>query len=146
MVNAAGLIYADSSILVARLVRERGTDAVVRRLAVGPVVTSTLSSVEVTSALVSKHRGGDLSRAALERLLRRHAADRETWTIVELTTLVLSRAEDVLRRARVRTADAIHIASALLVQDSLGTALPFITVDARQREGAAALGLAAAAP
>jgi hypothetical protein len=44
----------------------------------------------------------------------------------------LSKAEELVRIANVRTLDAIHIASAIIIQDSFNTPLPFISADERQ--------------
>lgn len=54
--------------------------------------------------------------------------------IVRLTDDVLRRTEEILLHSSARTLDAIHIASALLFQESTGIALTFITSDKRQAE------------
>ena len=54
--------------------------------------------------------------------------------IVRLTDDVLRRTEEILLRAKVRTLDAVHIASALLFQESTGIDLIFVTSDKRQAE------------
>ena len=58
-----------------------------------------------------------------------------------MSDAVIARAEEVILATRVRSLDALHIASALLCSTLAGRALPFITADARQRAAAATAGL-----
>ena len=53
---------------------------------------------------------------------------------VRLTDDVLRRTEELLLQSTVRTLDAVHIASALLFQESTGIGLTFVTSDKRQAE------------
>ncbi|HET9916813.1 MAG TPA: hypothetical protein VFQ89_06870, partial [Candidatus Binatia bacterium] len=52
--------------------------------------------------------------------------------LVESVPQVLAKAEEVVVKHQVRTLDAIHIASALIIQQSLHSPLPFISADERQ--------------
>ncbi|MBM3471268.1 MAG: type II toxin-antitoxin system VapC family toxin [Armatimonadetes bacterium] len=133
--------YADTSVLVKRYVREPGSSEAGRLTSAHDLVTSRLARVEIISALYTKHRGGTLPDRSLATALERCADERRWWTLVELAPVVLSRAEDVIRRIPTRTADAIHIASALFFKDATGTDVPFLTSDARQRSSAEAVGL-----
>lgn len=54
--------------------------------------------------------------------------------IVRLTDDVLRRTEEILLHSDVQTLDAVHIALALLFQESTGIALTFVTSDKRQAE------------
>ena len=54
--------------------------------------------------------------------------------IVRLTDDVLRRTEEILLHSTVRTLDAVHIASALLFQESTGIDLTFVTSDKKQAE------------
>lgn len=53
--------------------------------------------------------------------------------------MILGRAEDVIRHAPVRTADALHLASALFFAEALGMPVPLLTADGRQRVSAETL-------
>jgi predicted nucleic acid-binding protein len=44
----------------------------------------------------------------------------------------LAKAEEIVVGYNVRTLDAIHLASAIIIQESIGAQLPFITADDRQ--------------
>lgn len=133
--------YVDTSVLVKRYVRESGSAEAGRLTSEYDVVTSRLAPVEVISALYARHRGGVLSARSLATALERHEDERRWWTLVELAPVVLARSEDVIRRTPARAADAIHIASALFFQEAMGTGVPFLTSDARQRSSAEAAGL-----
>jgi predicted nucleic acid-binding protein len=45
---------------------------------------------------------------------------------------VLTKAEEIVVSYDLRTLDAVHLASAIVIQDSIGTPLPFVTADERQ--------------
>jgi len=70
--------------------------------------------VEVISALYARHRGGALSARSLATAIELHEDERRWWTL---------------------------IASALFFQEAMGTGVPFLTSDARQRSIAEAAGL-----
>lgn len=128
--------YVDTSVLVKRYVREPGSPEASRLTSKYAVVTSAFASVELLSALYGKQRGGSLTERALRRAVARYEAERGKWTIVELTSMILGRAEDVIRQAPARTADALHLASALFFGEALGMSVPLLTADVRQRASA----------
>jgi len=134
-------VYADTSVLVKRYIRESGSGEANRVTSARDVVTSALTSVEIVSALFAKRRGGSLSARSLETALARHENEKRHWTVVELTPLILARAEDIIRRVSARTADAIHVASAAFFSEATRARLPVATADARQRQSAEALGM-----
>jgi hypothetical protein len=61
--------------------------------------------------------------------------------LVEPSAAVSNRGEETIDEAKVRTLDALHIASALVFQDPSGLRVPFVTADERQRDGAQVVGL-----
>lgn len=137
------LAYFDTSALLKRYVRERGSARVQRLARQFRVLTSTLTSTEGVSALTRRHRAGDLSAVALADVLTQLREDRNLWRLVEVTTEVLATAETIIVQTNVRTLDAIHLASARLVNQILAgpRPLPFITADAVQRKAARDLQL-----
>ncbi len=106
------------------------------------VVSSAIAPVETISAL-GRREAGDLADADVQLILRRLKKDRSYWELVDPTAEVLDRAEDVIQRVGVRTLDAVHLASAVTIQATIGRRRPilFITSDFRQREAAFGLGL-----
>lgn len=128
--------YVDTSVLVKRYVREPGSPEASRLTSKHAVVTSAFASLELLSTLYAKQRGGSLTERALRRALALYGAERRKWTIVELTSMILGRAEDVIRQTPARTADAVHLASTLFFAEAVGVSVPLVTADARQRTSA----------
>jgi predicted nucleic acid-binding protein len=124
--------YLDSSALLKLVVREPGSEAL--GLAVRKLVTqasSELAVVEVTRrARVHGHAAEDRARAVLRRT-RLRPVDRPT----------IDRAA-AMRPLRLRSLDAIHLATALNLED-LDI---FISYDSRLNEAAAAAGLNVESP
>lgn len=133
--------YFDTSAVVKRYVREEGgarARALLRRYR---FVSSAVAPVEAVSALCRRRAAGELADAHLAAVIARMRADRAYWELVEVSPLVLARAEELVERTALRSLDAIHMASALLFQAAGGARLPFVTADVRQREAAGALAL-----
>src|SRR5918996_697735 len=108
------LVYFDSSAFVKLVVQEDGSD-VAATLWDGcdAPLSSRLAHPEVCAALAAAHRNRDLDDDG-------HVAARRTWEElwaavrpVELTAAVERHAGELARRHAVRSADAVHLASAL---------------------------------
>ena len=124
--------YVDSSALVKLVVHEAESEALVDHLS-GPItaVTSALSLAEVTRAL----RRVSLPREDVESAL-------VGFYLVEVTRPILERAGWIATE-RVRSLDAIHLATAL----SMGIAdLQFVTYDERLADAARAQRLRVVQP
>ena len=134
--------YFDTSALFKRYVEEPGRREVLQLLRRHECVTSAVLSVEVRSALRRRIADATLDTWRASQILKRFAADRAFWTMVEVTRDVLATAETLVATHPVRTLDAIHVASAQLFQARMTTAeLIFVTADARQSEAAFAVGM-----
>jgi predicted nucleic acid-binding protein len=129
-------LYLDASALVKLVQVETETAALKAYLAGHPGerrVTSILSRTEVMRAVWS---GGALARQ--QALLVLDLTDH-----VALTREVLDGAGALLPGLRLRTLDAIHLASAFALGGELRT---FVTYDSRLSQAAADLGLVSIAP
>jgi predicted nucleic acid-binding protein len=128
-------IYLDSSALVKLVQLESESRALEARLneSTDEFVTSTLARVEVTRAVLP---GGP---DALE-LVRRHFL-RISHIIIDAE--VIESAAMIAPNKRLRSLDAIHLATALLVGADLRS---IITYDAKMSEAAQGLGLVVEAP
>jgi predicted nucleic acid-binding protein len=136
--------YFDTSALVKRYVDEAGRRAVLELLRRHECVTSAVLPVELRSGLRRRAADGSLEAAALPMILKRVAADRPYWTLVEVGTEVLAAAETLVATYPIRTLEAIHVASAQLFAARLSIpALTFVSADRRQMETATAVGLVA---
>jgi uncharacterized protein len=135
--------YVDTSALVKRYVDEIGRREVLRLLRRHEVVTSAVLPVELRSALRRRVSEGTIDSARVPEVLKRIAADRAYWTLVEVGADVLAAAETLVAAHPLRTLDAIHVASAQLFADRVTAAeLIFVSADARQTAAAAAVGMA----
>ena len=138
---AAQFAYFDTSVLVKRYVREAASERAEELLRRYRFLSSAIVSLEAFSAFSRRKAAGELSERSFDAILSRMRSDRDHWELVELTAAVLNRSEEMIDKAKVRTLDALHIASALLFQDLSGLRVPFITADERQRDGAQLVGL-----
>ena len=135
--------YFDTSALVKRYVDEPGRREVQQLLRRHDCVTSAILPVELRSALRRRVTERTLDSARVSEILKRVAADRAYWTVIEVGTEVLSGAEALVSVHPLRTLDAIHVASAQLFAARLSISdLIFVSADKRQTEVASAIGLA----
>ena len=131
--------YFDSSVVVKRYVSEQGSRVALRLLREHRPLSSALLTVEILSAL--RRRRSDLQPRDLSRIRARVRADRDHWLVVEVTAEVLATAEAIVDSEGLRTLDAVHVASAVVLGRELGGALRFVTADQEQADAAAKLGL-----
>jgi predicted nucleic acid-binding protein len=135
--------YFDASALVKRYVEEPGRREVQQLLRGHECVTSAILPVELQSALRRRVAERTLDSSRLSEILKRVAADRAYWTVVEVGSEVLNGAEALVSVHPLRTLDAIHVASAQLFASRLSIAdLMFVRADKRQIDAASAIGLA----
>lgn len=113
------LIYFDASALVKLVIDEPGSDLAADMWdGCDAAVSSRLSYPEVRAALGAAYRNHDLGERQLHEAT---AAFDEFWSAmrpIELTPAVERAAGDLTDRYALRGADAVHLASALAVDDS----------------------------
>jgi len=126
------LAYFDTSALVKNYVREAGSSRVRGLLTRYEFLSSVITPIELQSAVQRRHRQREITRANYNAIISRVANDRSYWQLVEVVPQLLSKAEGLVKTENVRTLDAIHIASAIIIQESFPTPLPFISADERQ--------------
>ena len=135
------LAYFDTSALVKKYVQEAGSTRVRELLASYEFVSSAIAPIEIHSAVRRRHRQGEISRQSYASILSRVKQDRLFWQLVEPVPQVLAKAEEIVMAYNVRTLDALHLASAMIIQDSIETTIPFVTADDRQLTAARACKL-----
>ena len=133
--------YFDTSVLVKRYVREKGSSDARRHLKNHRILTSAIAPTEAISALSRRRTLGELTAKHFAEILSRIRADHAYWELVEVSALVLKEADEVILKTDLRTLDAIHLASMLTFQAASGIQIPIITADLRQRQAATHLGL-----
>ena len=134
--------YYDTSALVKQYLQEAGSKLVLELLKSGEkVYTASLTYAEGHAAFSRRTREGRLTRQTARRLALRFDKDWESYDVVILGEDVLRLARQMLYRHPLRSADAIHLASALLLARTSPTARwSFICADGRLCDAAKAEG------
>ncbi|MGW5450274.1 type II toxin-antitoxin system VapC family toxin [Streptomyces asiaticus] len=143
------MIYLDSCALIKLMVREKETDALVAFLEARPQqrhVTSELATTEVMR-VIRRARCGPQGQAVLDeptftRLLATAEKRLDATDQVTVDTAVL-KAAGAFEEFNIRSLDAIHLASALVLGPALTS---FVTYDERLRGHAENHGLQAISP
>jgi len=121
--------------------REPGAVSVRRLLKADAAAASRLSEVEVASALVRRAREGAFTVEERDRALASLVDDFATLIIVEFTSEIGADARALLLRHRLRSGDAVQLASYLYLQREMSQPLPFVAFDDRLTEAARHEGL-----
>lgn len=135
------ILYVESSAVLAWLLGEpRGEEARTLLSTAAAVFTSRLTIAECERGLVRLEAAGDVPPGEVARLGEILSRAAQHWLIHDLGEAVLARAGRRFALEPVRTLDAIHLATALL----LGAAEPrleLVSFDPRIRDNARRLGL-----
>ena len=124
------MIYLDSSALVKRYMKEAGTDALRSMMAQEEIMaTSKLAYPEILSAFMRKHRTGEISRKSLEAVLEKFGNDWDKIYIVEFHDELLPRIEFLIRKYPLKGADAVHLSSALWLEQTAKDKVTFVASD-----------------
>ncbi len=135
-------LYLDTSALVKLYVEEEGSQLVRDAVARAQLVaTSTVGYLEARSAFVRRRHEGALPAAGYRRSMRELEADWARYLLVEVTEAVLGRAAQLAERHRLRAYDALHLASALVLESRLAERVIFACWDRRLERAARAEGL-----
>ena len=105
------------------------------------VATSRVAYPEARAALARRQREAAITRGALARAVSALDRDLRRFVVVELSAKVARRAGELAERRALRGFDAIHLASALEMEELTGAAPSFCCFDDRLREAASAEGL-----
>lgn len=134
--------YWDSSAIVPLLVDERSSTTKLRRAfrADDQIATWLLTAVEVAGSLWRMSRADRLGVEALRLALEGLDELEPTWTLVVDADQVQRRARRLLAVHPLRSADALQLASALVLTDDRPKLAVFVTLDDRladvaRREG-----------
>ena len=137
-------ILIDASAIVKTVLDERGSDEALRIwLGADAAYASRLAYPEARSALARAGRGGRIDPREVNGLTAN--LDR-TWrqvVVVELTERVARMAGDIAERHGLRAGDAVHLASALVLEDREVT---LATWDRRLATAASAAGVPVTPP
>ena len=136
------IVYFDASALVKLLVQEDGSP-IAEALWDGcdAAASSRLAHPEVCGALAAAGRNHDLAPKAVDEAFATWLSFWAAIRPIELTAPIEHRAGELARRAGLRGADAIHLASALVIPPN---ELVMAVWDRRLHAAAVAEGLAVA--
>jgi len=142
--------YLDASAWVKRYYQETGTSWV-QALFVdrSTIACASLGLIEVMATLARKAKARQISRAQLTRKVGDLEEDWEHLVQIHLTTEVVNRAKNITRHQALRGADAVHLASALLLQSRFvepDDRLVFVVSDRELKGAAQSSGLEAVDP
>ncbi len=133
-------IYADSSAVLSWLLDEPGSERVADALLPpAEVVVSDLTLIECDRSLHRLVRHRSANAADAERLRLRLAELAKAWAVEAIGEPVVTRARAPFPDDAIRTLDAIHLASALVIRAATGP-LELLSLDERMRSNARALG------
>ena len=134
-------LYAESSAVLAWLLDENSAADVRRSLAAAEIiVASDLTLIECDRVILRAAALGDLTEAeAADRRAHLTAASSH-WQILRVAPEIVERARQPFPGEAIRTPDAIHLASALVVRTAIA-GLTLLCLDDRLRKAGKKLGL-----
>jgi predicted nucleic acid-binding protein len=134
--------YLDASAWVKRYYQELGSAWVQNMFAHHRLIASaSLGVIEVTATLARKAKGREIDPSMLDNKLRELDEDWTRFIQVHMTMDVVDMARQVAQELALRGADAIHLASALLLRQHLeneSTQLTFVASDRELKDAAEA--------
>lgn len=144
------LLYLDSSAWVKRYFVEAGSDWILRLFENGSLLASSvLGHIEVVSAVARQQVSRKVDGEKIARLQLQLEEDWKELTGLPLTDEVADRAVPVGTNVQAAGADVVHLATALVLSDSLkgtGNSLVLIASDHELLSAAQQVGLATQNP
>ena len=134
------MLYAESSAIVAWLLDEPGGPIVGKALAGSDaIIASDLTVMECERAIRRAARRDPQGRDAIEVVQGRMAEAVASWVIERISPSVVDRARQPFPDDTIRSLDAIHLATALVLRMA-GAEIDILSLDERIRANARALG------
>lgn len=139
------ILFADTSALIKLYFDEVGSATMAERIRGVRLALSALAYAEVYSAFARRLREDLLTEEEHTELVERFERDWQGVIVVALLPALLGRVPRLVRKHPLRSADSIHLASALALQEA-GLETTFAVADQRLVEAASKEGLAAFDP
>jgi predicted nucleic acid-binding protein len=139
------ILFADTSALVKLYIEEAGSAAMAERARHVRLALSVLAYAEVYSTFARRLREALLTSEEHDELVERFERDWQGVIVVALRPALVGRIPRLVREHPLRGADAVHLASALTLQEA-GLEMAFAVADGRLAEAAAKEGLEAFNP
>ncbi len=136
------ILYLDSSSLVKRYVEEPGWREVAEAAEMADIVgTAVISRVEMAAALSKAVRLDALAREEAWKALEVFRGEWPDLVSLQITEMLLSRAETLAWDHNLRGYDAVQLAAASVWQEMMGERVTLSTFDRRLWATAQAVGL-----
>jgi predicted nucleic acid-binding protein len=133
-------IYAETSAVLRWLFNEEGGDAILELLrSTEKVLCSRLTLVESRRSIRRAVVLQEIAEAEGAELLAVLSQAASRWALLEVSADVARRAEQPFPVEPIRTLDALHLGSALVLREAIGE-LAVVSTDARIRSNALQLG------
>lgn len=135
-------VYLDTSALVKLYVEEEGSPTVREAIARSETVATTvIAYVEACAAFARRRREGRLSRGHYRRTIQELQSDWDHYLLLEVTNDLIRRAAELAATYPLRAYDAIHLASAKVLQERLQGPIFFACWDSNLSASAKREGL-----
>lgn len=139
------IVYFDTSALLKRYVAEVDSAAIAELWSKALMIAaSQIAYAEAAAAFARRKREQPQDAAALDQAQQLFRSDWTGLHRIAVDEETDRRVDDLLGRHALRSADAIHLASALLLRDLAQAEVTFACADAALRAAARAEGLAVA--
>jgi predicted nucleic acid-binding protein len=136
------ILYIDTSALVKLYIAEPGSERMREAVSHGePMAASDLAFAEIHAAFARRKREGFLQDAELEETGQTFSEDWESFMQMPVGAAVLKIVPRLCQRHPLRGADAVHLASALLLHEE-GLEVTFACSDRKLLDAAEEEGLA----
>lgn len=133
-------LYAESSALLAFLLRERAGSRVSQALEAAEIVTaSDLTLIECDRVLIRSVVLGEISESDAARLRASLNELASRWRVLRISPGIVERARQPFPGEPLRSLDAIHLASALMARSAIPD-VQVLSLDDRIRTAARRLG------
>lgn len=137
----SAILYCDASALVKRYLAEPEAQILAAALQGASCASARLTQIEVTSAISRRCREGAFDARVRDVALSEVRRDFQGILIVELTSEIATRAEDLLKLLALRASDAVQLASCLELEQRLGVPVPMLVWDRRLATAARTMGV-----
>lgn len=136
------ILYADTSALVKKYIKEPGSDQVVAFFDQYPTIgTAALTQVEMAAAMSKAVRQGWVDESEATGAWQDFLSHWRAYTRLPVSAGIVERAASLVWRHGLRAYDSIHLSSALTWQDVLGDDVVFACYDKHLQQAAKQEGL-----
>ena len=136
------ILYLDTSALVKKYIAEPGSDVVNQAIGDAEIVgLSIMERVEVAAALAKAVRMDAITRDEGLVALQLFRSEWSSMMHIQASEMVMARADSMAWEYHLRGHDAVHLASAVLWQESLGRPLTMAVFDQKLWTVAQQVGL-----